>query len=271
MRISERGQTAAKVPRLLCTALLFLGMVANLNAAPIALTVMFDDYTEYFDSLVTPGTTFPPGWDVAFDSDSAYIMDNGSLTSDGIRSYGNLTQADRALGSLNDSSDPSALLIYGAEFLNSTGSTINRLDIQYTGEQWRRGNNTALDTLEFEYSTNATSVTDVAALWNPVTTLDFASPNTTGGASRINGNLFDNRGPRGELISGLSIASGTGFWIRYIDRALPGDDHGLSIDNFQLTPLPASADIPEPPSGVLLAVGALAAGLFGLRQRRVRA
>lgn len=268
-RISERGWLAAGVPRLLCAALLFVGTVANVHAAPIGLVNMFDDYTENFDSLgLIGGTTLPAGWVMALDTDSAYIIDNGSNTSDGVRSYGNLTQADRALGSLNDTS---ALLIYGAEFLNSTGSTINRLDIQYMGEQWRRGNNALPDVLEFEYSTNATGVNDGAATWNPVSTLNFSSPNTTGGATRINGNLFDNRVALGETVTGLAIVSGSTFWVRFLDRSLAGEDHGLSVDNFQLTPLPATADIPEPPSGVLLAVGALLAAAVGLRRQRVMA
>ena len=50
----------------------------------------------------------------------------------------------------------------GAQFTNNTGGTVTSLDVSYIGEMWRVGvtNRNAADRLDFQLSTNATSLTD---------------------------------------------------------------------------------------------------------------
>ncbi|NLE61235.1 MAG: ExeM/NucH family extracellular endonuclease, partial [Planctomycetes bacterium] len=108
----------------------------------------------------------------------------------------------------------------------------------YTGEQWRLGQNTtgrAADRLDFQFSTNATSLTN--GTWVDNDSLDFSSPVVAGTVGALNGNMAPNRNALSFTITGLSIANGATFWIRWADTDLiPGADDGLSVDDFSLTP-----------------------------------
>ena len=233
-------------------------------AAPISLAAMFIDHTEDFDGLAGTGTSsaLPPGWEI---STAIYTAGNGGSATNGIYSFRNVTgvtpQADRALGSVNGAVTP---LRFGASFVNNTGATVGRLDIQYIGEQWRRGG-TGLDSLLFEYSVDLLTTSILTGSWTSAPALDFDSIQNTGSATRLNANLTENRDFIGGQITGLSIAPGATVWIRYSDPAGTAN-HGLGVDNFQITPLPADANIPEPPTVALLALGGLAAVMFGLRR-----
>ena len=178
-----------------------------------------------------------------------------------MRSYGPTGQDDRALGSLTN--DPIGTLIYGASFQNNTGFIITDLDIHYLGEQWRRGANTAVGRLYFDYSLDASSLTDGTETWTNFAGLTFTSPKTGTSSSKLNGNLGENNDWVEGLIPGLTILNGDTFWIRYRDLNISGQDHGLAVDNFQLTPL--SSAVPLPASVLLLASGLI--GLIGFRKR----
>jgi hypothetical protein len=237
------------------------------HASPILLTSFAVPYTQDFDTLASTGTSaaLPAGWAI---STATYTADNGNSMTGGIKSYGatppsKFAATERALGSL--ATGATGTLFYGAEFENATGKTIDRLDISYTGEQWRRGKNMPqrAETLFFEYSLNATSVTDALATWTSVSSLDFTSPNTSSTSpSALDGNAAANRTSLSATINGgLSIADGAVFWIRYRDPNDTGEDHGLGVDGFSLMPLA----VPEPGSAILLA---LTMGGFGFLYRR---
>lgn len=227
---------------------------------PISLTTFGNDVDENFNSLANSGTSsaLPAGWET---NRPDYSAGNGTIVAGGIRSYGNNGQVDRALGSLtNNGQTP---LMFGAAYINDTGGTITELDIQYTGEQWRRGANNSVDTLAFEYSLDANSITDGAATWVAVNSLNFNSPNVSATAAALNGNLVANRAAVGDTITGLSISNGSDFYIRYVDSDITGgNDHGLAIDNFQITP-DGVAPVPAPASLLMLLLG-----LGGLLYRR---
>ena len=76
----------------------------------------------------------------------------------------------------------------GAQFTNNTGSTVTSLDVSYIGEMWRAGvtNRDAADRLDFQLSTNATSLT--TGTWVDYNSLDFNSPNINATAGALNGN-----------------------------------------------------------------------------------
>src|SRR5205814_1348068 len=78
-----------------------------------------------------------------------------------------------------------------------------------------------------------TSLTD--GNWTPVSGLAFSSPNTaTTGA--LNGNDPANRAIVTGTITGLNVATGQRFWIRWIDADASGSDDGLAIDDVSVTP-----------------------------------
>src|SRR5262249_35842949 len=118
--------------------------------------------------------------------------------------------------------------------------------VSYTGEQSRKGatGTVAADRLDFQYSTNATSLT--TGTWTDVNSLDFNSPITTGASGALNGNLAANRTALSFTITPVSIAPGATFRIRWpdFDRGGPGTaDDGLGVDDFSLTPLTPGATV----------------------------
>jgi hypothetical protein len=121
--------------------------------------------------------------------------------------------------------------VFGAFFTNNTGITITSLTVRYTGEQWRLGTAGRTDQLAFQYSTDAISLT--TGTWANVATLNFVTPNTiTAGAK--DGNATANRTALAASITGLSIANGTSFFIRWTDVDATGADDGLAIDDLTL-------------------------------------
>lgn len=213
---------------------LFTCCIANCGLfAQVSLTAEDVAYTQDFNSLANSGTSssMPTGW--LFIGKSTYSADNGNSTAGNVYSYGSTGSTDRALGTLFSSSVTPWI---GAGFTNNTGATITILLFSYTGEQWRLGTGGRRDSLWFQYSTNATSLS--TGDWTRVPGLDFWTINTTTGGA-YDGNQSANRRAITGAISGLSIANGATFYIRWNDYNASGADDGLAVDDFSLTPNPA--------------------------------
>ena len=225
-------------------------MVATITLAPLAppalaagaigLTAIESAYTQDFDTLANTGTSsvVPVGWDFSesgTNADTTYTAGTGSSNEGDTYSFGATGSAERGFGGLRSGT---LVPMVGASFTNNTGSTITQLAISYTGEQWRLGQNTtgrAADRLDFQLSTNATSLTTGA--WTDYNALDFTSPVLAGTVGALNGNVSPNRTAVSFAITGLSIPNGGSFWIRWADSDLsPGSDDGLAVDDFSLTP-----------------------------------
>lgn len=199
--------------------------------APISLT---GTYTQNFDELANAGTTNHlslTGWMMnetggsARDNDQ-YAFDNGGSNTGDTYSYGAASSSERALGSLQSGS---LIPTFGSAYTNNTGMTINKLRVTYTGEQWRLGATGRNDRFDFQYSTDATTVTN--GTWTDVDQLDFIAPNSTGSTGARVGNDAENRVLVSFDISGLSIAHGATFFIRWNDQNASGSDDGLAIDD----------------------------------------
>ena len=110
--------------------------------------------------------------------------------------------------------------------------------MSYTGEQWRRGANALTpDQLNFQYSTNATSLT--TGTWTSVIALDFYSPvnSATGTPGALDGNAAANRTAVSATITGLSITNLATYWIRWTDFDRGGSgvaDDGLAVDDLSV-------------------------------------
>lgn len=200
---------------------------------PAPKTVRAATYTENFDTLANSGTsdTLPTGW-VLYETDSnantTYTAGTGSNTAGDTYSFGESDSSERAFGGLQSST---LVPIIGAQFQNETGGTIVSLAISYYCEQWRLGATGRTDRLDFQYSTDATSLT--TGTWTDVNALDCSSIVTSGTVGALNGNT--QRTEVTGAITGLNIAKGNSYWIRWIDFDASGADDGLAIDDFNLT------------------------------------
>lgn len=231
------------VPLLLAfAALAFAHTAAN---AQLCVFLTGPAYVEDFNGLSAAGTannsnSLPQGWafsEAGTGGTLTYTADNGSLATGNTYSYGASGNSDRAFGELTSGTVSTTL---GACFLNNTGLVITSFTIAYTGEMWRLGAADAIvDRLDFEFSTNATSIVDASPgiVWTAVNTLDFVSPNNTGPAGVKDGNVAANRTttPPIAVIPAGGIPDGGVFYIRWLATAnIGGTNDGLAIDDFKL-------------------------------------
>ena len=233
MAVSTRfGARAATVAALVTVMLVTCGATAWGQ-------VSLWTYTQDFNTLASSGTSVqvPNGWafsETGGSAPSTYSAGTGSSTTGETYSFGIAgvnPVTERAFGGL--ASNTVTAIRVGASFTNYTDSTITSLAISYTGEQWRVGGSGTVDSLSFSYSLDAVSLT--SGTWTVVSPLTFSSPNTSTTSAHGTGNTTGYRTTITHTISGLSIASGATFWIRWLDANMAGSDDGLAVDDFSLT------------------------------------
>lgn len=219
--------TAISSPRRFLT-LLALGLAsAAAFAQPIAFT---GNYTQNFDGMGA-GLTLPTGWTCGpFGNPINLVVtavSDGSSSALGTYNYGTIGTADRAVGSISGPTTGSQA--YRVTLQNNTGQTLTQLQLRYDGEQWRVNGNAAIQSLTVQISVgSATNFTTLPAAFN------FSSPVTTG-TSALNGNLATNRVANIGGLVAVSIAPGEIFVVQWFDANDSGNDHGLAIDNVELT------------------------------------
>jgi hypothetical protein len=222
----------------LCSGSLAYSILINSNPGnTIVLTTLGTAYTQDFNSLSTSGTssTMPAGWmftETGANANTLYTAGNGSGSAGDSYSFGTTSSSDRAFGGLFSSS---LVPVYGASFTNSTGSAITSLVISFTGEEWRLGTAGRTDTIQFQLSTNATSLT--TGVYTRYSKFDFSTPVITGTIGAFDGNAVANRRVLSDTIKGLNITDGSTFFIKWTDYNASGADDGLAVDDFSLTPL----------------------------------
>ncbi len=234
---------------LLGSALLRFGVSAD-TTTPVSIATFGSAVTQNFDTLVSAGTgtlaaNTPAGWGFSESTaNTTYTAGTGSSNTGDTYSFGSTAASDRALGQLRSGSVNSIL---GGTFQNNTGGTITSLAVSYVGEQWRLGvtPRVTADKMDFQYSTNATSLT--SGTWTDVNTLDFNAPITSGTVGALDGNAAPNRIALSSTITGLTIANGASFWIRWTDVDVSSSDDGLAVDDFSIT---ASGDPGDDPPTV---------------------
>jgi hypothetical protein len=220
-----------------CTVFAFGSAVAqcvSLTAPGTATTQNFDGLSNTAGSTTNNLTV--TGWFLTETGGGSrdneqYAVDTGTAATGDTYSYGTSASPDRALGGLRSST---LVPIFGACFTNNTGSTIGSLAIAYTGEQWRLGTASRTDQIDFEYATDATSLT--TGTWTTVAGLTLVTPNTTTTGAK-DGNAPANRSALSSVIDGLSVANGATLWIRWTDLDAFSADDGLAVDDFSLTPM----------------------------------
>src|SRR5262245_24589035 len=241
-----KRRTVSHILLMLMMALGTLVLPAESVRAAVSLTTLGTPYTQSFDTLPASGSatwtndsTITGWYHARTGTGTTIVANNGSSNAGNLYSYGTGTATDRALGSIGSGNAAIGNLFWGVRLTNNTGSTITSLDISYTGEQWRNSA-AAAQTVAFSYLVGSPSVTGSLAEFQSagvaVPALDFVSPITGGAAGALDGNLAANRVTLTQSITGLSIPNGTDVMLRWADPDHTGADHGLSIDDFSVTP-----------------------------------
>jgi Secretion system C-terminal sorting domain len=209
--------------------IMFFSIAGILNAQ-ISITSTSFTHSQNFDGLVNSGTgnawldnSTILGW---YSTRTTYNAGNGSVNTGALYSFGITGQTDRSLGGI--ASGTTGTFYFGVRFNNNIGSNLTQIRVNYLGEQWRDGGNAipVSQTLSFEYSTDATSLT--TGTWTNVSDLSFVSPTFTTTAGALDGNNIVNSTEHQAIIS----SNGADIWFRWIDLNDTGNDHGLAIDNF---------------------------------------
>jgi hypothetical protein len=193
-------------------------------------------YNQDFNSLVSAGTGsgLPSGWIMLENgsaADALYSAGTGSGSTGDTYSFGSISAADRALGTLLSGTLQSTTGFY---FTNNTGTTITRLAVTYTGEQWRLGAISRNDRLDFQFSLNAASLSN--GDWVDFDQLDFTAPVSSSPTGGLDGNNNNNRRQVTAIITGIFISSGSTCFFRWLDTDATGADDGLAIDDLIIEP-----------------------------------
>ncbi len=201
--------------------------ITNSMSGKISLTSLGIPYSQDFNSLDTSAQNLPTGWNYREEGSQANYLYTGGIgasNTGNVYSYG--TVPEQAFGTL---ASGNLIPCLSAVFTNNTDGILTAVDIGYWGELWRLGNPARYDTLHFSIST-------AAGNWTANSQLDLLTPDTTGSYGPRDGNQNRYRAYKWASISGLNIANGADFRIRWLDHDIFSYDDGLAIDDFQLIP-----------------------------------
>jgi len=195
---------------------IFLGLF---TFGQVSLTVIDATISQNFNTLANSGTssTMPTGWvfsESGTNANTTYTAGTGSGTAGDTYSFGPSGNTERSIGGLQSGS---LIPSWGVGFTNNTGLTITSLDIAFTGETWRVGAASRTDGIDFQISVNATSIT--SGSWTDQNSLDYFNP----GQAMASGSMLHSAAIS-STITGLNIAPGATFWIRWNDFNATGSD-----------------------------------------------
>jgi len=251
---------------------------ALLAAAPAQASIVVADakfaYSQTFDSLAASGAnnvwvkdSTIAGWSLFKTNTStavtSYSAEAGTTNAGGIRSYG--TDGERALGSVGSGSFTIGWI--AVAFQNTSNTAFTGFNIGFTGEQWRDGGaaTPVAQKMILEYGFGATFA--AVSNWTaPGASFDWASPvkSNTGSGAAVNGNVAGKVTGLGGTVTTPWAANDT-LWVRWVEKNDAGNDHGLAIDNVNLTVMAAA--VPEPSSYALMLAGLCAMGFVAKRRK----
>lgn len=223
-----------------------------------ALSVGFDAegnfrYTQDFNSLAPQGSSQRwvdgvtlRGWQLRNFVEQSLVtpslkLDHGLSSSGSFYSYGLPGDNNRALGVLGSGGFYFGSPVPGSTaghmillLRNDSGRDIERITLGFTGQQWRQGASTLSNTLVMEYGVGDRFGTVPAWLRSG---LDFVSPLPE--AYNANGSPLVGNEPRAsQRLSGswaVSWPAGSLLWLRWTGLNNESFDHGLAIDDLELT------------------------------------
>jgi len=186
---------------------------------------------------------------------SRFGATDGDQTTGGQVSFGLPGSSNRALGLLATST--TGATEFGVRFINGTGITLNRMNLQFTGEVWRQSN--LSKTLKFYYhidssGTNTFPVTATAFL--PALNVSISTV-----TADTNGVAVDGTSPLNQtnlVVLNQAITNwppGAALWLVWQMTDSTGKAQGLGIDNLSFSagvPLSVPMDVQASGSNLLL-------------------
>ncbi len=216
--------------------------LASVPQAAIPLSLA---YSQDFNGLAASGTGNAwsdddtlAGW---YSSRSTYNAGTGSSTTGALYSFGSSGSSERSLGSL---ASGATSIHYGVRFVNDQAVTVGSITVSYSGEQWRNSGNATQHQLAFSYQVGTSVTSLTTGTWIDVNALDFVGPMAGGSASALNGNDPANRVTLAGSFA-VQIEPGQEIMLRWIDPDDTGSDHGLAIDDLEVTSAPLSVILEE--------------------------
>jgi hypothetical protein len=263
-------------------------------------------YTQNFDSLPDPGATsvdtanpvkingttysLANPYDFAFPVDSSgssgglgipalagwygasvllsrFGATDGDQTSGGQISFGPVGNFDRALGLLATSTTGGTA--FGVRFINGTGMTLNRMNLQFTGEVWRQSNKSK--TLQFYYLIDPTGTNTFptgATAFLPGLNVSFPTVAADSGGVAVDGTSMLNQTNLSVLDQTITNwPPGTALWLVWQMTDSTGKAQGLGIDNLNFSasiPLPVPVNIQTSSTNLFLNWTSVAGQIYQL-------
>ena len=173
---------------------------------------------------------------------------DGDQTTGGLISFGPPGSTNRAPGLLATSSTgPTA---FGARLINLTGTTLNSMTVQFTGEVWRQSDKAK--TLTFYYLVDPTGTqpfsTNYTAL---VPALDVSFPSVP---ADVGGAAVDGTAPANQISLGVNNQvitnwpPGAALWLVWEMADATGKAQGLGIDNLSFSANQLQSTTNTPPT-----------------------
>ena len=212
---SRPNQPSREIRMLILIVTLF-GFIVSSAWGQVSIPTLGTPYTQDFDTLANTGTSsvVPAGWaflETGTNANTTYTAGTGSGNTGDTYSFGASGSTERAFGGLlSGSLTPTN----GASFLNDTGTTITNLIISYTGESGVSVRPTdRSDRFPVQSGCDRPEQRDVDGLRCP----GFRHSEYHGSYRGRDGNHATNRTAITYKITGLNIANGVTFWIRWSD------------------------------------------------------
>jgi hypothetical protein len=173
---------------------------------------------------------------------SRFGATDGDQTTGGQISFGPPSSSNRALGLLATSTTGGTA--FGVRFINGAGITLNRINLQFTGEIWRQSN--LAKALQFYYFVDPTGTAGFpvsnSTAFLPALNVSFPTVATDTGGVAVDGTLPLNQTNLSVLNQAITNwPPGAALWLVWQMTDSTGKAQGLGIDNLSF-----SASIPLP-------------------------
>ena len=217
----------------------------SINGITYSLANPYDFAYPAVASGSTGGLNLPAltGWYGTSDLEARLGATDGDQTTGGQISFGLPSSSNRALGLLATSSTGGTA--FGVRLLNDTGMTLNRMNLQFTGEVWRQSN--LPKTLQFYYvvdSTGTAAFPTNATAFLPALNVGFPTVAADVGGAAVDGTAAPNQANLSVVDQAITNWSpGAALWLVWQMTDSTGKAQGLAIDNLSFS---ASVPLPVP-------------------------